>query len=63
MVMPSELEEVADSILKGKVPKTWLEKSYPSLKSLRSYIQDLFKRVEFFKVCVGDEIQASSKFK
>lgn len=44
VVMTADLEEVQASLLVGRVPKTWLAKSYPSLKPLGGYIADLLKR-------------------
>jgi dynein heavy chain len=37
------------SLYENKVPELWLSKSYPSLKPLGSYFNDLLKRINFFK--------------
>jgi len=48
--MSNELEDLCQSIIIGKLPKTWSKNSYPSLKPLGSYIKDFIQRIEFFKV-------------
>lgn len=44
IVMSAQLEQVADSVTVGRVPAAWMAVSYPSLKPLASYVQDLVAR-------------------
>lgn len=45
MVMTEQLDTTARAMYDGRVPESWKKKSYPSLKPLASYIQDLLKRL------------------
>lgn len=48
VLLSAELESALNSLKVGKVPEMWLAKSYPSLKSLGSYMNDLYERLAWF---------------
>lgn len=54
IVFSFELEETLNFIRINKVPKAWMEYSYPSLKPLPAYMEDLGKRVDFFAKWVAE---------
>merc|ERR1712226_940780 len=56
LLMSQDLERVFDSIYNGKTPKMWLSNSYPSLKPLGSYTNDLIERLRFFQTWVDKGI-------
>lgn len=44
VVMSTDVEELHTSLAVGRVPTSWMNKSYPSLKPLGGYIDDLLQR-------------------
>lgn len=50
VVMSEALEEVFKAFINNQVPQMWSSRSYPSLKSLSSWVQDLILRLDF--ICV-----------
>ncbi|KAJ3154924.1 Dynein heavy chain 7, axonemal [Geranomyces michiganensis] len=49
VVMSAELEDLCKSILTGRLPGMWAAKSYPNLKPLSGYVNDLVARIAFFR--------------
>ena len=52
--MSEELEQTASSILKNKIPQLWLNNSYPSLKPMTAYIDDLADRLAMIAKWIED---------
>jgi len=48
--MSADLEALSNSLLIGKLPEIWNKWSYPSLKPLGNYINDLVERLNFMQV-------------
>ncbi|KAJ1549535.1 Dynein heavy chain 7, axonemal [Cladochytrium tenue] len=54
VVMSAEVEDVSTSILVGKIPSVWAKRSYPSMKTLGGYFNDLLARLQFFRRWIDD---------
>jgi dynein heavy chain len=55
VVMSDELEKVGDALYFGKVPDLWFATSYPSLKPLAPYMNDLLERLTMMKKWLDTE--------
>lgn len=49
VVMSSELEEMGERMVLAQVPRLWSAVSFPSLKPLGSWVNDLLERLSFLK--------------
>lgn len=56
LLLSADLEMAFFSIFDGKTPAMWLGKSYPSLKPLGSYVNDLVERLKFFQRWIDEGI-------
>ncbi len=55
VVMSDELEKVGDALYFGKVPDLWFATSYPSLKPLAPYMNDLLERLKMMQKWLDTE--------
>ena len=62
LLMSEDLELVFASIFNGKTPAMWLASSYPSLKPMGGYVNDLVERLQFFQRWVADIRKSLSKW-
>jgi dynein heavy chain, axonemal len=53
-LMSPDIEKVCNSLLLNQIPELWMKKSYPSLKPVGSYINDLKMRITYFQQWVDN---------
>jgi dynein heavy chain len=62
MLMSEALEAAYNSLFDGKVPAMWMANSYPSLKPLGSYCNDLIERLQTFQKWIDHGIPTTFWF-
>jgi len=62
LLMSAELEEGFNQMFNGVTPEIWIKRSYPSLKPLGSYVNDLVERLKFFQCWVDTVIPVNFWF-
>jgi dynein heavy chain, axonemal len=50
VLLSSDLEAVGNAMFDGRVPALWMGQSYPSMKPLGSYVEDLLERIRMMQV-------------
>ncbi|KOB68985.1 Dynein heavy chain 7, axonemal [Operophtera brumata] len=51
-VLTDVTEEVLTSMVRGRIPAMWAGKSYPSLKPMAAYVNDLLARLAFLQIII-----------
>jgi len=62
LLMSAELEEGFNQMYNGVTPEIWLKASYPSLKPLGAFVNDLVERLKFFQCWVDTVIPVNFWF-
>jgi len=62
LLMSAELEGAFFEIFDGKTPSMWMKSSYPSLKPLGGYVNDLIERLKFFQNWIDNGAPATFWF-
>lgn len=62
LLMSAELEVAFYQMFNGQTPDMWIKNSYPSLKPLGAYVNDLVERLKFFKLWVDTVIPVNFWF-
>jgi dynein heavy chain len=62
LLMSSALEEAFYDMFNGKTPAMWIKNSYPSLKPLGAYVNDLVERLKFFQLWVDTSMPVNYWF-
>ena len=52
VLLSADLEQMGTSMVEGSVPTMWKTYSYPSLKPLGGWVNDLIARIEFFQLWI-----------